>query len=73
MLVIGDKETKIMWWLGYPIPENLGPVVKLQVDGHELEMLYRAMETAYIGDGGRVVFKQIPNKKRTMSERKNMP
>ena len=75
MLIIDDSPNKgishLPWWLGYPIPTTLGPVIRFQADGHELEMVYEAMRTAHLFKGRVKVGedKQIPTKKRRVPKK----
>ena len=43
------------WHLNDPVPALHG-VVRIVIDGHELQMLLQAMRLAYLGPGGQIQF-----------------
>ena len=71
MLTIGGKQD---WWIGCPTEDlNHDTVMDFRASGHELEMIYRAMETAHIGEGNRVVLHEpVPEKKGKVSKGKKV-
>lgn len=44
MMFIEDGDKRRIWHVGEPFPELKGKVVKIQVDGDELEALLSAMK-----------------------------
>jgi len=44
------------WHVGQPIPDFKQRVVTVQLDGHELDMLYLAMDRAYVDETSQVKF-----------------